>query len=168
MFGDIASISKTKNKELFEIGKAAHIAEITVSTADAVMKTFSSLSGVPIVGPALATAAAAAAGIAGATELAIAQGAQFSAATGFYNDRSESMIGTFRPREVVIPQRFSDLLASGRISLHGGDTDNSSGGDIINISAGNKSIEQVLLEVKSHLNNKRGGRMVRSDGTPNW
>jgi uncharacterized membrane-anchored protein YhcB (DUF1043 family) len=162
MFKDLSEVSKTGNKDLFEIGKAASIGTIVTSTAEAVMKTYAEVP-TPFNIP-----AAAAAAIAGGVQLAAAQGAQFKAAKGFYNDTSESMVGQFQPQEVVIPQRFSDLIASGRVSLHGSNDNSTHGGDTINIQGGNKTVEQILLEVKTHLNNKRGGRMVRTDGTPNW
>jgi len=107
--------------------------------------------------------------VAGGVALAEASSASFNpggAATGLYAD--ESMISTFQPREIVIPQRFSDMIASGKMSLQGGNSSTSTTGDThIHVYAGNKSVDQTLREIKTYLNNNRGGRLTRSDGSLN-
>ena len=55
----------SKNKEMFEIGKAAAISSTIIETYASAQKVFSSLSSIPFVGPALGAAAAAAAIIGG-------------------------------------------------------------------------------------------------------
>jgi hypothetical protein len=157
---DLASLSKVKNRELFEIGKAAGIANIIVSTAEAIMKDLAlGPIGIPL---------SIAAGVAGGVAIASASSATFSAANGLYNDTGESMISTFKPQEMVIPQVFSEGIMSGKYSLHGGDTSTETHGDtIIHVNAGNKSIEQTLREVKTYVNNNRGGRLTRTDGSLN-
>lgn len=163
LFKGLSSLQKTKNKELFEIGKAASMASIVVSTAEAIMNAWAKIP------PPFNMAFAAGAATAGAVELAAASGAAFNpggAATGLYAD--ESMISTFQPREMVIPQRFSDLIASGKFSLHGGTTTNTSGDTHINIyGADNKSARQIALEIAHYFKAERGGRLVRSDGSMN-
>lgn len=59
----------SKNKAMFEVGKAFAIAETIINTRTAAMKAYQSLSGIPIIGPALGVAAAAAALAAGAAQV---------------------------------------------------------------------------------------------------
>jgi hypothetical protein len=159
---DLASLSKTKNKELFEIGKAASIGAIIASTAEAIMKTGAEL-GYPLAIPFQAMAA-----VEGGVQIAAASGATFSAARGLFNDTNESMISTFQPQEMVVPSVFSQGIMSGKYSLHGGNSSTETHGDtIIHVNAGNKSIDQTLREVKTYVNNNRGGRLVRTDGSLN-
>ena len=56
---------KNKNKEQFEIGKAASIASATIATYESATKAFDAMAGIPVAGPALGIAAAAAAIAAG-------------------------------------------------------------------------------------------------------
>ncbi len=69
-FGNIASIGSTFGKEGFEIAKAASIAQATIKTYEAATAAYASLAGIPVVGPALGAAAAAAAIVAGAANIA--------------------------------------------------------------------------------------------------
>lgn len=64
-FATMAGVSKDGNKQLGEIGKAASIAGATIDTYKAATGAYASLAGIPIVGPALGAAAAAAAITAG-------------------------------------------------------------------------------------------------------
>jgi hypothetical protein len=57
---ETATMMQTGNQTQFEIGKAAAIANATIATLSASAKAFEALAGIPIVGPALATAASAA------------------------------------------------------------------------------------------------------------
>ena len=65
MFGNLAVLSQSGNKSLATIGKASAIAQTTIDTYVSAQKAFSALAGIPIIGPALGAAAAAAAIIAG-------------------------------------------------------------------------------------------------------
>lgn len=64
-FSTLAQFSRSGNKELGEIGKAAAIAGATIDTYKAATAAYASLAGIPVVGPGLAVAAAAAAVTAG-------------------------------------------------------------------------------------------------------
>ncbi len=72
-FGNLSSLSNTKNKELFQIGKAAAIANATVNTAQAISNALA-VQPYPL-GLALASGAA----VAGGVQLAAIQSTQFSA-----------------------------------------------------------------------------------------
>jgi len=64
-FGSMSVLMQTENRKMFEIGKAAAIANATISTIESAQKAFNSLAGIPVIGPALGGAAAAAAIAAG-------------------------------------------------------------------------------------------------------
>jgi hypothetical protein len=164
-FSGMSSLQKTKNKELFEIGKAAGMANIVVSTAEAIMNAWAKIP------PPFNVAFAVGAATAGAVELAAASGASFNpagAALGLYAD--ESMVSTFSPREIVIPQRFSDLISSGKMSLSGGNTSNNSSGDFhVHVyDANKKDVPQLMKEIKSFYRQHRGNRFVNADGSINY
>lgn len=69
MFGDLATLMQSGSKKQFEIGKAAARAQTVMSTYEGAQKAYTSLAGIPIVGPALGAAAAAAAVAAGGIRL---------------------------------------------------------------------------------------------------
>lgn len=60
-FSSMSVLMQTENKKMFEIGKAAAIAGTVINTIESAQKSFNALAGIPIIGPALGTAAAAAA-----------------------------------------------------------------------------------------------------------
>lgn len=69
MFGDVASLMQSGNKKQFEIGKTAAKAQTVMSTYEGAQKAYTSLAGIPVVGPALGIAAAGAAIAAGGVRL---------------------------------------------------------------------------------------------------
>jgi tape measure domain-containing protein len=64
-FGNLAQLSKSENRKIAAIGKAAAIAQTTIKTYEAATSAYASLAGIPYVGPVLGAAAAAAAIAAG-------------------------------------------------------------------------------------------------------
>jgi len=68
-FGNLAKLQESHSKVAQRIGKAAAKVKIVSDTASAAMGAYSALAGIPIVGPALGIAAAAAAVAAGAIQL---------------------------------------------------------------------------------------------------
>lgn len=62
---DLATFQRSKSKDMATIGKTAASAEALIDTYLAAQKSFAALAGIPVVGPALGTAAAAAAIAAG-------------------------------------------------------------------------------------------------------
>jgi hypothetical protein len=157
---DLSSLSRVKNRELFEIGKAAGIGAIIVNTAEAITKDLAlGPWGIPL---------SIAAGVAGATALATASSATFSAANGLYNDSGESMVSTFAPQEMVVPSVFAQGIMSGKYSLHGGNSTTNNGGPVnIIINGESKSARQIALEVAHYFKSERGNRLVRADGSMN-
>lgn len=66
---DLSVLMNAENKKAFVIGKVAAIAEATISTALGAQKAFTSLAGVPVIGPALGASAASASSAAGAVRI---------------------------------------------------------------------------------------------------
>jgi hypothetical protein len=87
-FGYMKTLMQVKSKELFEIGKLGAIAESVVNTYAAATGAMKALSSIPIVGPALGFAAAAAITVAGLANVAAIQSTQYggsSAASPTYS-----------------------------------------------------------------------------------
>lgn len=104
-FGNMAVLSQSGNKKLAAIGKAAAIAQATISTYDAANKAYAALAGIPIIGPGLGIAAASAAVVAGLANVANIAGVGFSGGgytgSGGVNDPA----GTVHKGEVVWSQK---------------------------------------------------------------
>jgi hypothetical protein len=69
MFSDLSTLQQSGNKKMFEVGKAAARAQTVMSTYEGAQKAYTSLAGIPIIGPALGVAAAGAAIAAGGIRL---------------------------------------------------------------------------------------------------
>jgi len=74
----IINLSKTGNKSLGEVGKAAAIANATIDTYRAANAAYASLAGIPVVGPGLGIAAAAGAIAAGVANVEMIQSQKFA------------------------------------------------------------------------------------------
>jgi tape measure domain-containing protein len=74
---EITGLMSSENRKMFEIGKAAAIAQTLVSIPASAQKAYDSMAGIPFVGPALGAAAAAAAIVAGGARLQAIKSAQF-------------------------------------------------------------------------------------------
>ena len=79
---EITGLMSSENRKMFEIGKAAAIAQTLVSIPSSAQKAFDAMSGIPIVGPALGAAAAAAAVVAGMGRLQAIKSANFGGGGG--------------------------------------------------------------------------------------
>jgi len=65
VLSQMSVLMESKNRQMFEVGKIAAIASTVINTIEAAMASYKSLSGIPIVGPALGAIAAATAVAAG-------------------------------------------------------------------------------------------------------
>jgi len=74
---EITGLMASENRKMFEIGKAAAIAQTLVSIPSSAQKAYDAMSGIPFVGPALGAAAAAAAIAAGLGRLQAIKSANF-------------------------------------------------------------------------------------------
>lgn len=80
----LTGLMRSKNRTAFEVGKKAAQAEALINTYLSAQKAFSSLVGIPVVGPALAGIAAAAAVVSGLENVRRIENTSFQAAGGAY------------------------------------------------------------------------------------
>ena len=73
----LSTLMQSKNREMFEAGKAAAISDAIIQTWLGAQKAYTSLAGIPVVGPALGAAAAAAAVLAGMVRVQNIQSTHF-------------------------------------------------------------------------------------------
>lgn len=113
----LANLMKSKNREAFEIGKAAATAQALISIPVTAIEAYKSLAGIPVVGPALGVAAAAAATAAGLENLRAIQSTKLPAfaegglVPGVGN--KDTVPALLTPGEVVVPKKnFEDLESS--------------------------------------------------------
>jgi tape measure domain-containing protein len=111
----LSSLQRTGSKEAFEIGKAAAIAQALITIPSTAVKAYDSLAGIPIVGPGLGAAAAAAAVVAGTARVNQIRSQKL---TGFQDGGlveggipgRDSVPALLTPGEVVVPRKnFNDL-----------------------------------------------------------
>ena len=116
---DLVALQQSKSKELRDIGKVAAVFQITVATAESAMNIYRGFSAIPIVGPALGIAGAAAAIAFGAERL----GQVTSAASGGLIEGGiagkDSVPAMLMPGELVVPRRnFNEVVGA----IQGNDT----------------------------------------------
>jgi len=80
--GNLSTLMNTQSRKMFEIGKAAAIANTLVSTYEGATKSYASLASIPFVGPALAFGARAAAIASGLASVAAIRGTSFGGGGG--------------------------------------------------------------------------------------
>lgn len=152
-FGGLSTLTRTGNKKLFEIGKAAAIASAVVNTAQAVTKALSQYP------PPFSFAAAAAQGVAGAVQISAiqAQGLnQGGVVAGFTGTPGkDSVPGMLTPGELIVPnQNFDEVInavAQSRISSGSSPGASDSGQSMMQVVIGFTDdafqiIEQKLVE----------------------
>lgn len=137
----ISTLQKSSNRTLFEIGKAAAIANATINIAQGVTQA---LSLGPIIGPILAGLVAAA----GAVQIGEIAGTTLQAAEGYSGSGSkfgERFVSTFTPREIVIPERWSEGIKKGEYSLTSSKEMSESGtGQVEVVLTMNENLAEVL------------------------
>jgi hypothetical protein len=114
-FGGIAQLSSSKNKELARIGKAAAITQTIINTYQGATAAYASMAAIPVVGPALGIAAAAAAVAGGLANVAAirAQGSEGYMSGGYTgNGARHEIAGSVHGREYVM-----DAATTSRIGV---------------------------------------------------
>ena len=111
---DISQLQNAKTKELAAVGKAAAIATATVDTYKAANAAYSAMAGIPIVGPALGAAAAAAAIATGLMNVGKITGIQLAVGIPYV---PADMPATVHQGEIIVPRTFSDGLRAGDLAL---------------------------------------------------
>lgn len=105
MWNNLVSLQSSSNKKMAAVGKASAIAQTTIATYQSATEAYKAMAGIPIVGPALAVAAAAAAIAAGLNNVAqisgvqLAEGGLVKAVTGGV----PAVIGEGGSDEAVLP-----------------------------------------------------------------
>jgi predicted transcriptional regulator YheO len=156
------------NKTLFEISKGIGIAEIGISTAQAIMKTLGE-------GGIFAIPESIAIGAIGAEQLAAASSTVYNpggAANGIFDFRSpgnaEHLVTTIGTGESILSAPQTQMLKNG-MGGSGGTVEfhahiHSTGLD----NAGEIMRQQILPEFKKFIVQERGGQLAMADGTPNF
>jgi TP901 family phage tail tape measure protein len=80
-FSQLGALMTSKSKAMFEVGKAAAVAETIFNTYRAAQGAYAALAGIPIVGPALGIAAAAAAVVSGLARVQQIRATKFGTAS---------------------------------------------------------------------------------------
>ncbi|MEE9543836.1 MAG: hypothetical protein V3V95_08655 [Thermodesulfobacteriota bacterium] len=110
----------SKNKAMFEAGKAFAIAETIINTRAAAMGAYKSLSGIPLIGPALGVAAAAAALAAGAAHVQEISSTHPGGGSISAGGSANPSYSGGSPSAYPIPQRFEapDEKLTQHITVH--------------------------------------------------
>lgn len=111
--GELVQLQQSKSNELKTIGKAAAVAQIAIATAESAMNIYRGFSTIPIIGPALGVAGAAAAVAFGAERTSTV----LAAATGGLVEGGipgrDSVPALLEPGELVVPRRnFNDVVGA--------------------------------------------------------
>lgn len=109
-FGDLAELQQSSNSTLKSIGKVAAIANIVIKTAESAMNIYAGFSTIPIIGPALGIAGAAAAVAFGAEQVGKVSAAKTGGIVGGvgYGDTQPFIL---EPGELITPrQNFNEVI----------------------------------------------------------
>ena len=112
-FSELTQLTQSSNATLKGIGKAAAVADITMKTAQSAMNIYNGFSTIPIIGPALGIAGAAAAIAFGAEQIGkVTSAADGGLLTGGIPGR-DSIPVLGMPGELVVPTRnFEEVVGS--------------------------------------------------------
>ena len=117
----LVQLQNSKHKSLARVGQAAAIFQITTDTASGAIAAYTSLAGIPLVGPALGAAAAGAVIAFGAERLADATSASFAVGA---SEIPQDMQANIHRGEMIIPASFAESIRAGELALTGNvDTD---------------------------------------------
>jgi len=134
--GQLAALSQSKNSKLKAIGKAAASVNAAIATSEGAIKAYTSLAGIPIVGPALGAAAAGALIVFGVEQQAniarMQRGGIVPNGQGGLRDRVPALL---QPGELVVPSGITPdfLQANGRPEV---DSETGTGGGIERVEIG--------------------------------
>jgi len=156
--GDLAQLANSRNSTMKAIGKAAARVNAAIATAEGAIKAYTSLAGIPIVGPALGAAAAAALvayGVERQAQIsAMATGGFVPNAIGGARDRVPTML---EPNELVVPAAIAPnfIQAAGIPDTQANPTKNQTEQEapVVTIELNERAAEYVTL-------NQRQGRAL--------
>lgn len=139
-FGELAQLQQSSNSTLKGIGKVAAIANIVIKTAESAMNIYAGFSTIPIIGPVLGVAGAAAAVAFGAEQVGtVSAAADGGIMTG--GIRGVDSIPTMTmPGELVVPTRNFDEVINAVAAERSG-----------NVGHGGGGVYDVVLTLKDQL-----------------
>ncbi len=160
----LVALQNSKNKTLARIGKIAAIFQITVDTAKGAISAYSSLAGIPFVGPALGAAAAGAVIAFGAEQISAATSASFAVGA---SEIPQDMQANIHRGEMIIPASFAESIRAGELALSGNvDTDSlannvseSQAPTVININFDGAQFVGIDDEMVDDIANRIGERV---------
>jgi len=143
-FQTLSTLTQSKNKELFQIGKVAALAHATINIAEGISKAIAQ-------GGFFGLFMGAAVAAAGAVQIAAISGTNLQAAKGYSGGGSafgESFVSTFTPREIVVPERFSEGIKKGEFSLTSAGEQSAGGGAMVEVHISLNEDAAEILEAK--------------------
>lgn len=144
-FGELAQLTQSSNSTLKSIGKAAAIANIIIQTAQSAMNIYAGFSAIPIVGPALGIAGAAAAIAFGAEKVSMVNAAADGALVKGGIPGRDSVPFMLQQGELVVPrENFEDVIGSTRAAR---EAERVGGGSL----GGNPEMLSVLQSIDEKL-----------------
>lgn len=151
---DLSKLQNSKSKELVAVGKAAGIAQATIDTAQGAIAAYQAMAHIPIVGPALGIAAAAALTAYGAERIAeiggvkMAEGGLVKAVTGGV----PAVVGEGGSDEAVLP--LDNAKAMQRIGGAIAEQSGATNGVVVNINvAASGGVEAILDQLTDAARN---------------
>ena len=150
---NLASLQSSSNKKMAAVGKTAAIAQATIDTYKSAVAAYSAMAGIPVVGPALAVAAAAAAIAAGLNNVAqisgvqLAEGGLVKAVTGGV----PAVIGEGGSDEAVLP--LDDSQAMRRIGGAIAEESGAVGGVVLTQNITIQAGESLIPDITNALRN---------------
>jgi hypothetical protein len=148
--GDLVQLTQSKNSTLKTIGKIATVSQIVIKTAEAAMNIYAGFSAIPIIGPALGIAGAAAAIAFGAEQIGNVTAAKSGAVVegvGF-GDKIPFLL---EPGELVTPRKNFDEVVNS-VAQSRSFTELESGGNTnvnVNIGFNGPEASRVLTALRA-------------------
>lgn len=144
-FSKLSQLKGQENSKAAGITKAFAIYEIGVKTAEAAIKAYTSMVGIPVVGPALGAAAAGVAVAFGAQQMAQAksQTASFAVGTDFV---PSDMTANIHKGEMIIPATFAESIRGGDLQLSGSKNKSESQNGTVNLTVNFSFAESNFVE----------------------
>jgi hypothetical protein len=142
---ELVQLQQSTNSTLKGIGKAAAVADITMKTAQSAMNIYNGFATIPIIGPALGIAGAAAAVAFGAERIGEVTAANKGGVIPGGGPNLDSVFSFLTPGELVVPRQNFDEVVGSVASSRSGENGPSSG------IAGAGEIVQALQAINQKL-----------------
>lgn len=158
-FSSLEGLQSSSNKKIAAIGKAAAIANAIISTYQSANSAYAAMAGIPIVGPALGVAAAAAAIAAGMANVAAirSQGPGFKQGGYTGNMGVDEVAGVVHGREFVM-----DAAATSRIGVANLEAMRS-GASISDGNVGSTKVVMVSFDIDNNIQASGGKSETSAD-----